>query len=63
VVVPAGQDRVRHWSLNRSARWYDITVEAPGLPGFGRRFAGRVETGRDSLSDPAMGGVARADQP
>jgi len=63
VVVPAGQARVRPWSLERSARWYDVTVEARGLPGFRRRFAGRVETGRDSLSDPAMGGPARGDQP
>jgi phospholipase C len=62
VVVPPGQDRVRHWSLDRSARWYDISVTARGLPGFLRRFAGRVETGRDSLSDPAMGGRARGDQ-
>jgi phospholipase C len=59
VVVPAGQDRVRRWSLERSAHWYDVTVEARGLPGFRRRFAGRVETGRHSLSDPAMGGPAR----
>jgi phospholipase C len=63
VVVPAGQERVRHWSLDGSARWYDVTVEARGVPGFRRRFAGRVETGRDSLSDPAIGGVARGDQP
>jgi phospholipase C len=62
VTVPAGQDRVRRWSLERSAHWYDITVEARGLPGFRRRFAGRVETGRHSLSDPAMGGPARGDQ-
>lgn len=62
VVVPAGQERVQHWSLERSAHWYDITVLARGLPGFRRRFAGRVETGRDSLSDPAMGGRARGDQ-
>ena len=63
VVVHPGQDRVRHWPLERSARWYDISVSAAGLPGFLRRFAGRVETGRDSLSDPAMGGRARGDQP
>ncbi|HEY0480692.1 MAG TPA: phospholipase C, phosphocholine-specific [Kofleriaceae bacterium] len=62
VVVPAGQERVRPWSLERSARWYDVSVTARGLPGFLRRFAGRVETGRDSLSDPAMGGRARGDQ-
>ncbi len=63
VVVPAGQDRVRPWSLTRSARWYDLSVDAPAIPGFLRRFAGRVETGRDARSDPAMGGTARGDQP
>ena len=35
-----------------SGNWYDLLVEAPG---FSRRFAGRVEIGRDSISDPAMG--------
>jgi phospholipase C len=32
------------------------------MPGYTRRFAGRVETGKDSISDPAMGGSARQDQ-
>ena len=32
--------------------WYDFTATASG---FTRRFAGRVETGRPSISDPAMG--------
>jgi phospholipase C len=63
VIVPPGHHRVRHWSLDRSARWYDLSVVAPDLPGFRRRLAGRVETGRDSLSDPAMGGPAHGDQP
>jgi phospholipase C len=62
VVVPAGETRTRRWSTERSARWYDVTVTARGLPSFRRRLAGRVETGRDSLSDPAMGGRARGDQ-
>ena len=31
--------------------WHDFTVQAAG---FERRFAGRVETGEDSISDPAM---------
>jgi len=63
IAVPAGQDRVRRVALERSAHWYDFTVLARGLPAFGRRFAGRVETGRDSLSDPALGGPAHGDQP
>jgi len=49
---------VHRWSLRRSANWYDFTVKVPILPGFARRFAGRVETGRDSFSDPALGGPA-----
>src|SRR5262249_3591028 len=63
VVVPAGQERVRHWPLERSARWYDVTATVRGMASFRRRFAGRVETGRDTLSDPALGGPARGDQP
>jgi phospholipase C len=37
--------------------WYDLTVsEAPSIAasGFQRRFMGRMETGADSISDPAM---------
>jgi len=62
VAVPAGGERERAWSLDHSARWYDVTATVRGLPGFRRRFAGRVETGRDSLSDPALGGRALGDQ-
>jgi phospholipase C len=29
---------------------------------FVRRFAGRIETGADGISDPAMGGPARLEQ-
>lgn len=63
VFVPPGQERTRQLRLRRSASWYDFTVRVTGLPGFTRRFAGHVETGRDSLSDPAMGGPARGEQP
>jgi phospholipase C len=38
--------------LERSGFWYDFTIQ--GSDGFERRFAGRLETGRDSISDPAM---------
>jgi phospholipase C len=50
------------WSLRRTGNWYDFTVTVKGLDGWSRRFAGRVETGRDTYSDPAMGGPARGDQ-
>jgi phospholipase C len=52
----------QHWPLRQSGYWYDLTVRVDSLPGFSRRFAGRLETGRDSFSDPAMGGAALGDQ-
>jgi phospholipase C len=48
--------------LRRSAHWYDFSIRVDELPGFVRRFAGRVETGRHSFSDPALGGPALGDR-
>jgi phospholipase C len=62
IVVPPSRERTQPWPLDRSAHWYDVTATVRGLAGFRRRFAGRVETGRDSFSDPALGGRARGDQ-
>ncbi|MFT3925016.1 MAG: DUF756 domain-containing protein [Myxococcales bacterium] len=62
VRVGAGRSANQHWILRHSANWYDFSVRVSELPGFGRRFAGRVETGRDSWSDPALGGRAIGDQ-
>ena len=39
------------WNLKASFGWYDFTVDASG---FERRFAGRMETGHDGFSDPAL---------
>jgi len=49
-------------SLASSALWYDFSVKVQGQPDYSRRFAGRMETGQPSLSDPAMGGTALAEQ-
>ncbi len=35
--------------------WYDFTVSLENEPEFKRRFAGRIETGKDSYSDPFIG--------
>ncbi len=42
-------------SLRESFGWYDLHVTADVPDGFLRRFAGHVETGRSSVSDPALG--------
>ena len=34
--------------------WYDVNVTVKSLPEYMRRLAGRMETGANSVSDPAM---------
>ena len=43
--------------LSKSYGWYDISVRISGVETFEKRYAGRVETGKQSFSDPFMGGV------
>ncbi|WP_020648343.1 phosphocholine-specific phospholipase C [Solimonas variicoloris] len=50
--VAAGQTQTRLWGLADSFRWYDFSVTHTDS-GFSRRFAGRIETGAHSVSDPA----------
>jgi phospholipase C len=44
----------RHWNLEASFGWYDLTVEVESDPDFQQRVAGHIETGKDSVSDPAI---------
>ncbi len=60
-MVAAGAEAVRRWPVADHG-WYDLTVRCEGLYGYVRRLAGRLETGADSISDPAMGGSAILDQ-
>ena len=53
--VEPGRTMTWHWPAEVSFGWYDLTVEAGSDPTFRRRLAGHVETGRDSVSDPALG--------
>jgi phospholipase C len=43
--------------LDRFHGWYDLIVRVIEDPTFESRLAGHVETGRDSFSDPALGGL------
>jgi phospholipase C len=49
--VRAGATGMQRWNLEESSYWYDFTVGSHGIE---RRFAGRMETGQHSFSDPAM---------
>ena len=46
---------VSPFDLTRSFGWYDFSIKLPGNYLFEKRFAGHVETGHVSKSDPAMG--------
>jgi phospholipase C len=45
------------WELEEFGGWYDLIVTVANDAAFNYRLAGHVETGRDSISDPALGGV------
>jgi phospholipase C len=44
-------------SLEEFYGWYDLIITVEGDPTFKYRLAGHVETGKDSFSDPALGGL------
>jgi phospholipase C len=43
--------------LSKSFGWYDFSVRITGNAVFEKRYAGRVETGKASFTDPVMGGT------
>jgi phospholipase C len=50
--VPGQSVGTLSWDTTDSGQWYDFTATANS---FVRQFAGRIEIGVDSISDPAMG--------
>jgi phospholipase C len=49
-----GEHQEKKWHLGDSYGWYDLVVRADAQNGFVQRFAGHVETGEPSLTDPAI---------
>ena len=57
IFVSAGQTKQVSVNTALSGNWYDFSVTM--LDCYSRRFMGRMETGKDTISDPAMGaGIA-----
>ncbi|MDP3468440.1 MAG: phospholipase C, phosphocholine-specific [Daejeonella sp.] len=50
--IAPGKLMKKSWELQKSANWYDFSVQSED--GYLHRFAGRVETSRHGVSDPAM---------
>jgi phospholipase C len=53
VIAPVGTARIL-LDLERSSYWYDFSLTISGVEGFEKHYAGRVETGKPGISDPAM---------
>jgi phospholipase C len=55
LTVSVGPDETAtlFWPVRKSGNWYDFSVTAENA--FERRFAGRMEDGKDGITDPAMG--------
>jgi phospholipase C len=56
LTIPGGSTIEDRWSIADSAHWYDLSVRVAGDDNFLHRFAGHIESGRPSMSDPAFGG-------
>ena len=56
-IVAAGEKATVLLNLSKTAGWYDFSVKLEGFGVFGERFAGHVENGAVSKTDPLMGGV------
>ena len=54
-IITGGASEKLTVNLGKSFGWYDTSVLVKGKPGFEKRFAGRVETGDEKVSDPAIG--------
>ncbi|WP_081070885.1 phosphocholine-specific phospholipase C [Burkholderia territorii] len=55
--VTPGNQAVDTWILAASDGWYDLSVALTTDPHFLRHLAGHVETGRSSMTDPAIKSV------
>ncbi|MEO9020640.1 MAG: phospholipase C, phosphocholine-specific [Ginsengibacter sp.] len=56
-VIPPLGNEIISLDLKKSFGWYDFTLLVKGYDSFIKSYAGRVETGKESYSDPVMGKV------
>ena len=54
VTLAPGASAEAHWPSAPEHNWYDISITTAESPTFLRRFAGHVENGKPSTSDPAI---------
>ncbi|HEY0272332.1 MAG TPA: alkaline phosphatase family protein, partial [Chitinophaga sp.] len=55
--LAAGATSQLTWDLSKTHGWYDLELSVAGYAGYSQRYAGHVENGKPSTSDPLMGGL------
>jgi phospholipase C len=55
-----GQSLTKTWLLVESFGWYDFVIQVDTDSSFEQRIAGHLETGKDSVTDPAIAAVAKS---
>jgi phospholipase C len=53
--IKAKDSETSAWNLNHFSGWYDFVITVPAYPSIEFHFAGHVENGQDSITDPAIG--------
>ena len=53
-IQPGATAIIQPFDLSKSYGWYHFSITIPGNTRFEKKYAGHTETGRTSMSDPAM---------
>jgi hypothetical protein len=59
--INAGRSDSKYFSLSRFSGWYDFVIKVASDSSIQYHFAGHAETGKDSISDPALSGSMDSD--
>jgi phospholipase C len=57
LTIPSNSQKTININLQKSKGWYDFKLTIKGETDFVKHYAGHVETGEDSITDPFMGGI------
>jgi phospholipase C len=57
-----GKSEQKTWAVGDSYGWYDFVIGTESDSTFQQRVAGHIETGKDSMSDPAFGKTLNSNQ-
>ncbi|HTU57645.1 MAG TPA: phospholipase domain-containing protein, partial [Polyangiales bacterium] len=56
-LLPGDAPQTLVWTIAAAGFWYDIAITSSTDSRWLRRFAGRMETGKHGISDPALSGL------